>query len=47
MKQGQDLGRAAADILVRLGGRVALRLPRHTRMWNGLERTGLILTPDG
>src|SRR4051812_7443516 len=47
MEQGQDLGRAAADILVRLGGRVALRLPRRTRMWNGLERTGLVLTPDG
>lgn len=46
MKQGQDLGRAAADILVRLGGRAAARLPRHTRMRHRLEGTRLVLAPD-
>src|SRR3712207_892752 len=46
MEQGQNLGCAAADVLVRLGGRVFARLPRHTTMRHGLKGTGLVLTPD-
>src|SRR5215210_743772 len=46
MEQGQDLGRASADVFMRLPGRGAARLPGRTRMRHGLERTGLILTPD-
>src|SRR3954452_16495512 len=46
MEQGQDLGCAAADVLVRLLGRVFARLPRHTGMRDGLKRPGLVLTPD-
>src|SRR5215207_154934 len=46
MEQGQDLGRAAADALVRLGGRVFARLPGYSGMRHGLKRPGLVLTPD-
>src|SRR3954463_6430049 len=46
MKQGQDLGCAAADVFVRLLGRVFARLPRHPGMGHGLEGAGLVLTPD-
>jgi hypothetical protein len=46
MEQGQDLGCAAADVFVRLLGRVFARLPRHTGMRDGLKRPGLVLTPD-
>ena len=46
MEQGQDLGRAAADIFVRLRGGLAVRPPTAARMRHGLERTGLVLAPD-
>src|SRR3954471_18662230 len=46
MEQGQDLGRAAPDILVRPGGRFSARLPRHPGMRHGLKGAGLVLTPD-
>src|SRR3954449_10735613 len=46
MEQGQDLGRAAAHIFMRLGRRLPARLPRHTSMRHGLKGTGLVLTPD-
>src|SRR4051812_1236460 len=46
MEQGQDLGRAAADVLVRLRRWAPARLPRHTRMRHGLKGAGLVLTPD-
>ena len=46
-EQGQQLGRAAADVLVRLAHRVALRLPGLPWLWDGLVRTGLILAPQG
>src|SRR5829696_6238023 len=46
MEQGQDLGRATPDVFVRLLGRVFARLPRHTGMWHGLKRPGLVLAPD-
>src|SRR3954453_11303859 len=46
MEQGQDLGRAAADVFVRLGGRVLARLPGYAGMRHGLERPGLVLAPD-
>src|SRR5215203_3539642 len=46
MEQRQDLGRATADVFVRLLGRVSARLPRHTRMWHGLKRPRLVLAPD-
>src|SRR4051812_24964556 len=46
MEQGQDLGRAAADVFVRLEGGLAARPPRHTGMRHGLEGAGLVLTPD-
>src|SRR5829696_3419733 len=46
MEQGQDLGCAAADVFVRVLGRVFARLPRHTGMRHGLERPGLVLAPD-
>jgi hypothetical protein len=46
MKQGQDLGCAAADVLVRLLCRVFARLPRHPGMRHGLEGAGLVLAPD-
>src|SRR3954451_19078378 len=46
MEQGQDLGRAAPDVFVRLLGRVFARLPRHAGMRHGLKRPRLVLTPD-
>src|SRR5215217_5496050 len=46
MEQGQDLGRAAPDVFVRLRRWSPSRLPRHTRMRHGLKGTGLVLTPD-
>jgi len=46
MKQGQDLGCAAADVFVRLLGRVFARLPGYPGMRHGLERPGLVLAPD-
>ena len=46
MEQGQDLGRAAPDVFVRLGGRVFARLPRHAGMRHRLKRPGLVLAPD-
>src|SRR3954465_15501653 len=46
MEQGQDLGRAAADVFVRLGGRVFARLPGYAGMRHGLKRPGLVLAPD-
>src|SRR5687768_18136510 len=46
MKQGQDLGCAAADVFVRLGGRVFARLPGSTGMRHGLKRPCLVLAPD-
>src|SRR4051812_13615090 len=47
MEQGQDLGGAAADVLVRLGCRSPSRLPRHTSMRHRLKRAGFVLTPNG
>src|SRR3954469_13482737 len=47
MEQGQDFGRAAADVLVRLGGRSPLWLPRRAGMRHGLKGAGLVLAPDG
>src|SRR3982750_4790402 len=46
MEQGQDLGRAAADVFVRLGGRVLARLPGYAGMRHGLKRPLLVLAPD-
>src|SRR5688500_10244548 len=46
MQQGQDLGCAAADVFVRLGGRFSAGLPRHARMRHGLKGASLVLTPD-
>ena len=45
-EQGQQLGRAAANVLVRLTARLALRLPGLTGLGNGLIRAGLILAPQ-
>src|ERR1700750_1595631 len=45
MEQGQDLGRAAADIFVRLRGGLAMGSPAAARVRHGLERTGLIRAP--
>src|SRR3954451_17657927 len=47
MKQGQDLGCAAADVFVRLLGRSPSWLPRHAGLWHGLKRPRLVLTPNG
>jgi hypothetical protein len=46
MKQGQDLGCAAADVFVRLLCRPPSWLPRHAGLRQGLKRPGLVLTPD-
>src|SRR3954467_13186969 len=46
MEQGQDLGRAAADVFVRLGGRLLARLPGYAGMRHGLKRPRLVLAPD-
>jgi len=45
-EQGQQLGRPAADVLVRLPGRLADRLPARARLRDGLVGTGFILAPD-
>jgi hypothetical protein len=45
MEQGQDLGRAAADIFVRLRGGLAVWSPTAARVWHSLERASLILAP--
>src|SRR5918998_2158647 len=42
----QNLAGATPDTLVRPGRWVALRLPAAARLRHGLERTGLVLTPD-
>ena len=42
MEQGQDLDRAAADIFVRLRGRLAVWSPTAARVRHGLERAGLV-----
>src|SRR5918911_4204245 len=42
MEQGQDLGRAAADIFVRLRGGLAVWSPTATRVRHRLERAGLV-----
>src|SRR5215216_4121243 len=46
MEQGQDLGCAAADVFVRLLGRVFARMPCGAAMRNSLKRPGLVLAPD-
>ena len=46
MEQGQDLGGAAADGFMRLGGRVFARLPGWAGMRHGLKRPRLVLAPD-
>src|ERR1700760_1463541 len=45
MEQGQDLGRAAADVFVRLRGGLAGWSPTAARMRPSLERTGLVRAP--
>ena len=45
MEQGQDLGRAAADIFVRLRGRLAVCSPTAARVRHSLERASLVLAP--
>ena len=46
MKQRQDLERAPAHILVRLGRGLLQRPPAAAGMGNDLERPGLVLAPD-
>src|SRR3954468_22477602 len=46
MEQGQDLGRAAADVFVRLGGRLFARLPGYAGMGDGFKPPRLVLAPD-
>jgi len=46
VKQGQQLGRAIADILVGLALRLTDRLPTVARVGLGLKWTGLIGGPD-
>src|SRR5215203_7403267 len=46
MEQGQDFGRAAADVLVQLLGRVFARLPGYSGMRHGLKPSRLVLAPD-
>ena len=45
-EQGEHLGRAPADVLVRLAGRVALRPPGRAGVRDRLERAGLVFAPD-
>jgi hypothetical protein len=45
MEQGQHLARAAADIVVRLRGGLAVWSPTAARVRHGLERTGLVFAP--
>src|SRR3954465_2203901 len=42
----QGLGGAAADVFMRLGGRVLARLPGYAGMRHGLKRPRLVLAPD-
>src|SRR3954469_8214578 len=46
MEQGQDLGRATADVFVRLLGRVVARLPRRAGMRHGLKGASFVRAPD-
>ena len=46
MEQGQDLARAAPDILVRPGGGMASRAPAAARVRHRLEGPRLVLAPD-
>ena len=46
-KQGQEFGRATADVLMRLATRLALGLPGLARLRNSLVRACFILTPHG
>src|SRR5215210_739361 len=46
VEHGQDLARAAPDILVRPRGGGASRPPAAARMWQRLKRAGLVLAPD-
>ena len=46
VKPRHDLGRAVADVLVRVAIGMPLGPPRGTGLWHGLERTGLVGTPD-
>src|SRR5437868_13307987 len=46
MEQGQDLGCAAPDVLVRPGGRFSARPPGRAGMRPRLKRPRLVLTPD-
>ena len=45
-EQGQQLGCAATDVLVRLAPRASLRLPGLASLGHGLIRASLILTPQ-
>src|SRR5260370_42571039 len=45
-EQSQQLGRSAADVLVRLAARLACRLPGLTGLGPGLIRASLILAPQ-
>ncbi len=45
-EQRQQLGRATADVLMRLAERLALGLPGLARLRDGLIRAGLILAPQ-
>ena len=46
MKEGQQFGGPAADVLMRPADRATLRLPGSTRVGQRLERAGLVLAPD-
>src|SRR5919107_2646211 len=46
MEQGQELARAAPDMLVRPGGGMAARSPTAAGVRHGLERAGLVFAPD-
>src|SRR3954454_16452434 len=46
MEQGQDLACAAPDVVVRLEGGLAARLPGCAVMRHALKRPGLVRAPD-
>src|SRR6266542_5787333 len=46
-EQGQQLGRAAADVLMWLAKWLSRRSPGLTRLWDGLVRTCFVLAPHG
>ena len=46
VEQREDLGRAVAEVLVRLARRLALGLPGRAGMGHRLERPGLVGAPD-